>query len=134
MPVVRTLVSAIAFSLSLFATSLAFQPGALAQAQSAYQEQIAAFTPKLEKARSTQADLNHLVVCLGQHDADLVQQRGELEARLGQLRTEEKNLAPKVQTLEAAYNQKNLLQNSLNAANFPCVRGAERPALRPARA
>ncbi len=105
MPVVRTLVSAIAFSLSLFATSLAFQPGALAQAQSAYQEQIAAFTPKLEKARSTQADLNHLVVCLGQHDADLVQQRGELEARLGQLRTEEKNLAPKVQTLEAAYNQ-----------------------------
>jgi len=134
MPVVRTLVSAIAFSLSLFATSLAFQPGALAQAQSAYQEQIAAFTPKLEKARSTQADLNHLVVCLGQHDADLVQQRGELEARLGQLRTEEKNLAPKVQTLEAAYNQKNLLQNSLNAANFPCVRGAERPALKPARA
>ncbi len=29
---------------------------------------------------------------------------------------------------------KSLLQNSLNAANFPCVRGAERPALRPARA
>jgi hypothetical protein len=27
-----------------------------------------------------------------------------------------------------------LLQNSSNAANFPCVRGAERPALRPARA
>ena len=103
MPVVRTLVSAVAFSLSLFATSLAFQPGALAQAQSAYQEQIAAFTPKLEQARSTQADLNHLMVCLDQRDADLVQQRGKLEARLGQLRTEEKNLAPKVQTLEAAY-------------------------------
>jgi len=29
---------------------------------------------------------------------------------------------------------RSLLQNSLNAANFPCVRGAERPALRPARA
>ena len=28
----------------------------------------------------------------------------------------------------------NLFQNSLNAANFPCVRGAERPALRLARA
>ena len=27
-----------------------------------------------------------------------------------------------------------LLQNSSNAANFPCVRGAEGPALRPARA
>ena len=27
-----------------------------------------------------------------------------------------------------------LLQNSSNAANFPCVRGAERPALRSARA
>src|SRR5271169_2081369 len=27
-----------------------------------------------------------------------------------------------------------LLQNSTNAANFDCVRGAERPALRPARA
>jgi hypothetical protein len=90
MPVVRTLVSAITFSLSLFATSLAFQPGALAQAQSAYQEQIAAFAPKLEKARSTQADLSHLTVCLDQRDADLVQQRGQLEVRLGQLRTEEK--------------------------------------------
>ena len=30
--------------------------------------------------------------------------------------------------------QSSLLQNSSNAANFPCVRGAERPALRPARA
>ena len=29
---------------------------------------------------------------------------------------------------------KSLLQNSSNAANFPCVRGAERPALRPAQA
>jgi hypothetical protein len=91
MPVLRTVVSAIAFSLSLLATSLAFQPGALAQAQGAYQEQIAAFTLKLEKARSIQADLNHLIVCLDQRDADLVQQRGKLEARLGQLRTEEKN-------------------------------------------
>jgi hypothetical protein len=27
-----------------------------------------------------------------------------------------------------------LLQNSSNAANFDCVRGAERPTLRPARA
>src|SRR5271165_2067295 len=27
-----------------------------------------------------------------------------------------------------------LLQNSSNAANFPCVRGAERPVLRPAQA
>ncbi len=27
-----------------------------------------------------------------------------------------------------------LLHNSSNAANFPCVRGAEGPALRPARA
>jgi chromosome segregation ATPase len=105
MPVVRTLVSAIPFSLSLFATSLAFQPGALAQARSAYQEQIAAFTPKLEKARSTQADLSHLAVCLDQRDANLVQQRGQLEVRLGQLRTEEKSLAPKVQTLETAYQQ-----------------------------
>jgi chromosome segregation ATPase len=105
MPVVRTLVSAIAFSLSLFATSLAFQPGALAQAQSAYQGQIAAFTAKLEKARSTQADLRHLALCLDQRDANLVQQRGQLEVRLGQLRTEEKSLAPKVQTLETAYKQ-----------------------------
>ena len=29
---------------------------------------------------------------------------------------------------------KSLLQNSSNAANFDCVRGAERPTLRPARA
>jgi chromosome segregation ATPase len=105
MSVVRRLVSAIAFNLSLFAGFLAFQPGALAQAQSAYQEQIAAFTPKLEKARSTQADLSHLAVCLDQRDANLVQQRGQLEVRLGQLRTEEKSLAPRVQALETAYTQ-----------------------------
>ena len=36
--------------------------------------------------------------------------------------------------LRKMYFPKSLLQNSSNAANFPCVRGAERPALRPARA
>ena len=105
MLVFRSLVSAITFSLSLFVISLAFQPGGLAQAQSAYQEQIAAFTSKRDEARNTQADLDRFIVCLDQHDAALVQQRGKLEARLGQLRTEENNLAPKVQTLEAAYKQ-----------------------------
>ena len=38
----------------------------------------------------------------------------------------------------AAQNRADLrdfpLQNSSNATNFPCVRGADRPALRPARA
>jgi chromosome segregation ATPase len=108
MLVVRTLVSAITFSLSLFVTSLAFQPGALAQAQSAYQGQIAAFTSKHEEARSTQADLNRLIACLDQHDNALVQQRGKLETRLGRLRSEENNMASKVQTLEAAYKQNRL--------------------------
>jgi predicted nucleic acid-binding Zn-ribbon protein len=105
MPVVHTLVSAIAFSLSLFATSLAFQPGALAQPQSDYQAQIAAFSPKLETARSTQADLNKRVTCLDQRDTDLVKQRAGLETRLGQLRTQEKSLAATLQTQQAAYNQ-----------------------------
>src|SRR5271165_7641297 len=32
------------------------------------------------------------------------------------------------------FHLRSLLQNSSNAANFPCVRGAERPVLRPAQA
>src|SRR5271166_6815561 len=35
---------------------------------------------------------------------------------------------------EVFCKRSSLLQNSSNAANFDCVRGAERPALRPARA
>jgi chromosome segregation ATPase len=84
---------------------MAFQSGALSQAQIAYQEQIAAFASKLETARSAQADLNHRVMCLTQRDADLVKQRGDLEKRLGRLITEENDLTPKVRTLEAAYKQ-----------------------------
>ena len=102
---VRTLVTSIAFSLFLSTTCLVFQSGALALAESAYQEQVAPFTQKLEEARSTQADLKHLVVCLDRRDADLIQQRTKLEGRLGVLRTDERNLAPKVQALEAAYQQ-----------------------------
>src|SRR5262245_22513262 len=94
MSVVRTLLHVLAFSLSLFAALLAFQAGALAQAQNAYQDQIAAFAPKLEEARTTQADLNRVVMCMDQHDSDLVQRRGELELRLGQLITEESKLLP----------------------------------------
>jgi chromosome segregation ATPase len=97
-------VYSIALGISLFASDMAFQRGAQAQAQSAYQEQIAAFTPKLETGRSTQADLNRRVACLNQRDAQLVLQRKTLEERLGVLRTEENKLAPEVQTREAAYH------------------------------
>jgi chromosome segregation ATPase len=96
-------VYSIALGISLFASDMAFQPGALAQAQSAYQEQIASFTSKLETARSTQADFNRRVACLDQRAADLVKQRNNLEVRLGTLRTQEDNLAPQVEKLEAAY-------------------------------
>jgi chromosome segregation ATPase len=96
-------VYSIALGISLFASDMAFQRGAQAQAQSAYQEQIAAFTAKLETARSTQADLNRRVICLNQRDAQLVSQRNNLEEHLGRLRTEENKLAPEVQRQEAAY-------------------------------
>jgi chromosome segregation ATPase len=105
MRVARTLISAIAFSLFFLSTSLVFQPGALAQADNAYQGQIESFASKLEEAMSAQADLDLLAVCLDRRDANLVVQRDELEVRLGQLSTEERDLAPKVQSLEAAYNQ-----------------------------
>jgi chromosome segregation ATPase len=95
----------IALAISLFASDMAFQPGALAQDQSAYSAQIAAFTQKFETARSTQADLNRRVTCLDQRSADLVKQRDDLQRRLGQLLTEETTLSPKVQTAEAAYKQ-----------------------------
>jgi chromosome segregation ATPase len=94
----------IALAFSLFASGMAFQPGAVAQDQSAYQEQIAAFTAKLETARSTQAGLNRRVICLNQRDAQLVSQRNTLEEHLGRLRTDENKLAPEVQRLEAAYH------------------------------
>jgi chromosome segregation ATPase len=97
-------VYSVALGISLIASDMAVQPQALAQDQTAYQEQIAAFTAKLETARSTQADLNRRVICLNRRDAELVSQRNDLERRLGSLRTEENSLAPEVQRLEAEYH------------------------------
>jgi chromosome segregation ATPase len=105
MHVSRKLLSAIAVSLSLFAMSQTFQPGALAQAPSEYQQAVAAFTPKLEEAKGVQTDLNHLVACLGQRQGELERRSEELEGLIGALVAEEKERAKEVTILEPAYNQ-----------------------------
>lgn len=99
----RAFVYSVSLGVSLLAGGMAFQPRALAQAVGAFQEQIAAFAPKLEGARSAQADLEKRVACLNQRNSDLMHQRGNLERHLGGLRSKEKDLVPKVQAQEAAY-------------------------------
>lgn len=99
----RTFVYSIALGVSLLAGGMVSQPRALAQAVGAFQAQIAAFGPKLESARSAQADLEKRVACLNQRSSDLMNQRENLERHLGGLRSKEKDLLPKVQAQEAAY-------------------------------
>ena len=96
-------VYSIALGISLFASDMAFQPGALAQTGSLDPAKISEFQAKLESAQSTQADINRRVMCMDQRDAQLVSQRDNLDGRIGSLRDNEKTLAPKVKALEDAY-------------------------------
>jgi chromosome segregation ATPase len=84
----------------VFATSLAFPPGALA----GYQDLIAAFTQKQAIANGVLADLNIVVECLGQQEAKLQARDKELEGIIGYLATEENKQAVEVSRLQAAYN------------------------------
>ena len=105
MRLVSKWVSAIGFSLCAFATSsLAFPPGALAQAPRNYQEAVAAFAQKRATANGVLTDLNIVVGCLGQQEARLQARDKELEGIIGHWATEEKKQAAEVSTQQAAYN------------------------------
>jgi chromosome segregation ATPase len=97
-------VYSVALGISLFASNMVFQPGALAQTEGLDPAKISEFQSKLELAQHTQADLSQRVTCLNQRDAELVSQREKLEERIGTLRREEKRLGPEVNRLEAAYH------------------------------
>jgi chromosome segregation ATPase len=96
-------VYSIALGISLFASDMAFQPGALAQTGGLDPAKISEFQAKLESAQRTQADINRRVMCMSQREPQLISQRDDLDLRIGSLRAKEKTLAPNVKAAEDSY-------------------------------
>ena len=83
-------VSAIGFSLCVFATSLMFQPVALALEAGEFQAAVAAFNAKLEEANRVNGDLSQVVRCLGDEEKLLRPGDSILEGIIGHAAAEEK--------------------------------------------
>jgi hypothetical protein len=83
-------VSAIGFSLCVFATSLMFQPVALALEAGEFQAAVAAFNAKLEEANRVNGDINQVVHCLGDEEERLRPADSTLEGVIGYAAAEEK--------------------------------------------
>jgi hypothetical protein len=98
------LINLTVLSLSFFFNSFFFAPGAIAQTQASYEEQIAAFASKLKVAQGTQDDLSQRAACLSQRDAALTAQRSDSEVALGNLLRREEVLKQNITQQSAAYD------------------------------
>ena len=93
-------VSAIGFSLCVFATSLMFQPVVLALEAGEFQAAVAAFNAKLEEANRVNGDLNQVVHCLRVEEKLLRPGDSILEGIIGHAAAEEKKCEIETKTLD----------------------------------